>query len=225
MRGGGITQAGRYADVLVSGTAFMELVEAHTQSLSALPSAEAPLPGSAAASDGSSADTAGDSLDLKLISKSPPRREDSGKQEQGQRQPLAQEEERERGRVGLSVYWKYITALHRGALVPLILLCQALFQVLQIASNYWMATAAPVAKDASHPVKASALILVYVLLSLGSSAFVSVRALLLGMAGYKTSTLIFNEMHECIFRAPMAFFDATPSSRILNRVIQTPPAL
>ncbi|CAA7409895.1 unnamed protein product [Spirodela intermedia] len=217
MREGGITQAGRYTDVFVSGTDFMELVEAHTQSLSALPSVKAPLPGSAETSNGSSGDTAEDSLDFRLTSKSKPQRENSGKQEQGQRQPFIQEEERERGGVGLSVYWKYITALHRGALVPLILLCQALFQVFQIGSNYWMTTAAPVTKDARHPVKASVLILVYVLLSLGSSAFVSMRALLLGVAGYKTSTLIFNEMHGSIFRAPMAFFDATPSSRILNR--------
>ncbi|CAA6672670.1 unnamed protein product [Spirodela intermedia] len=206
MREGGITQAGRYTDVFVSGTDFMELVEAHTQSLSALPSVKAPLPGSAETSNGSSGDTAEDSLDFRLTSKSKPQRENSGKQEQGQRQPFIQEEERERGGVGLSVYWKYITALHRGALVPLILLCQALFQVFQIGSNYWMTTAAPVTKDARHPVKASVLILVYVLL-----------ALLLGVAGYKTSTLIFNEMHGSIFRAPMAFFDATPSSRILNR--------
>lgn len=44
------------------------------------------------------------------------------------------------------------------------------------------------------------------------------RSTLLATAGYKTATLLFNKMHYCIFRAPMSFFDATPSGRIINRV-------
>ena len=51
---------------------------------------------------------------------------------------------REKGKVGLSVHWKYITMAYGGALVPFILLAQVLFQVLQIGSNYWMAWATPV---------------------------------------------------------------------------------
>ncbi|KAK1581098.1 hypothetical protein Q3G72_003061 [Acer saccharum] len=43
------------------------------------------------------------------------------------------------------------------------------------------------------------------------------KTTLLVTAGYKAATLLFNKMHLCIFRAPMSFFDATPSGRILNR--------
>jgi len=38
------------------------------------------------------------------------------------------------------------------------------------------------------------------------------------MVGCKTANILFEKMHECIFRAPMSFFDSTPSGRILNRV-------
>ncbi|KAL5972369.1 hypothetical protein ACLOJK_041623 [Asimina triloba] len=72
---------------------------------------------------------------------------------------LVQEEEREKGRVGLSVYWIYVTTAYAGALVPFILLAQVLFQLLQIGSNYWMAWAAPVSKDAKAPVEGLVLIL------------------------------------------------------------------
>nr|GFB44624.1 ABC transporter C family member 3-like [Tanacetum cinerariifolium] len=38
----------------------------------------------------------------------------------GSKAQIVQEEEREKGRVGFSVYWKYITTAYGGALAPLI---------------------------------------------------------------------------------------------------------
>ena len=70
------------------------------------------------------------------------------------------------------------------------------------------------------PVGGSTLILVYVGLALGCTLCIFIRAMCLTTAGYKTANLLFHKMHLCIFRAPMSFFDATPSGRILNRVSQ-----
>ena len=206
MKDGRITQSGKYNDILNSGTDFMELVGAHKEAMSSLDGV-GPIPVEKGEGDEKSSITSsGEKKDDKQDGKAEPTRQ------------LVQEEEREKGKVSFSVYWKYITIAYGGALVPIILLAQIIFQALQIGSNYWMAWASPASEDSEPIVSGIKLILVYVALSVGSSLCVLVRTILLVTVGYKTGTLLFNKMHECIFRAPMSFFDSTPSGRIINRV-------
>ena len=213
MKDGRITQAGKYHDILNSGTDFMELVGAHKEALASLNAVEAVQDGKTciSESDGKSASTSG------AMKKEENRdaQHDKADEPKGQ---LVQEEEREKGKVGFHVYWQYITTAYGGALVPFILLSQVLFQGLQIGSNYWMAWASPVSVDEKPLVDSTTLIFVYVILAIGSSFCVLARATLLVTASYKTATLFFKKMHECIIHAPMSFFDSTPSGRILNRV-------
>jgi len=210
MKDGRIAQAGKYNDILGSGEEFMELVDAHKDALMALDEIDA-----ADGSNETSPSRGTAKLTKSLSSAEKKDKQDEGNNQSGQ---LVQEEEREKGKVGFWVYWKYLTLAYKGALVPLVLLAQILFQVLQIGSNYWMAWAAPVSKDVEPPVSMSTLIYVYIALAVGSSFCVLLRALFLVTASYKTATLLFNKMHMSIFRAPMSFFDSTPSGRILNRV-------
>ncbi|MQL96380.1 hypothetical protein Taro_029057 [Colocasia esculenta] len=209
MKHGRITQAGKYNEILSSGTDFMELVGAHKDALSAIETVNL------------SPEITCRTMESVEAYKDDTKDEQNGQSHNitGHTGQLVQEEEREKGRVGFSVYWRYITTAYKGALVPFILLAQILFQALQIGSNYWMAWATPASKDTKRPVNSLVLIYVYVALALGSSICVLVRALLLVTAGYKTATSLFNKMHNCIFRAPMSFFDSTPSGRILNRVL------
>ncbi|KAH6768082.1 multidrug resistance-associated protein 3 [Perilla frutescens var. frutescens] len=207
MKGGRIKQAGKYYDILKSGSDFMEFVGAHEEALSALDSINAEK----TASGKESSSTSGNA---KPVFQRQESRDDTTDKIKGQ---LVQEEEREKGDVGISVYWKYLTTAYGGLLATIALLGQIKFQVLQIGSNYWIAWATPVSKDEAPNVGGSTLILVYVALSMGSSLCILGRSLTVSTIGFKTANILFNKMHLSIFRAPMSFFDSTPSGRILNR--------
>lgn len=123
------------------------------------------------------------------------------------------QEESQSGRVKFSVYSTFITSAYKGALVPVILISHTLFLALQMGSNYWMAWAT---EDDRH-VSSKTLVGVFVILSGGSSVFILVRAVLLSTVAIETGQNLFLQMITSVFRAPLSFFDSTPSSRILNR--------
>jgi len=217
MKDGRITQCGKYIDLLNSGTDFMELVGAHRKALSTLDSLDGGTTSNEISTLKKEENVCGThDFKEKEVSKDVQNGETDNKTEpKGQ---LVQEEEREKGKVGFLVYWKYITTAYGGAMVPFILLAQILFQALQIGSNYWMAWATPISTHVQPRVEGMTLIGVYVSLAVASSFCVLVRAMLLVTTGYKTATILFNKMHFSVFRAPMLFFDSTPSGRVLNRV-------
>ncbi|OIW16080.1 hypothetical protein TanjilG_04615 [Lupinus angustifolius] len=212
MKDGNITECGKYSNLMNSGSNFMELVGAHQQALSALNSQDEETVSNEISTLDQDANVSGD-LDVKEKDSQTDKTDDKS-EPVGQ---LVQEEEREKGKVGFSVYWSYITMAFGGALIPVILLAQILLQVLQIGSNYWMAWATPISSDVEPPVGEITLIAVYVGLSFASSLCILARLIFLIIVGFETATILFNKMHHCIFRAAMSFFDSTPSGRILNR--------
>uniref|UniRef100_A0A7N2M8J5 ABC-type xenobiotic transporter n=1 Tax=Quercus lobata TaxID=97700 RepID=A0A7N2M8J5_QUELO len=214
MKDGRITQSGKYNDILNSGTDFMELVGAHKEAFSGLDFTMAGSVSGSMSKEGGNLDSTNWVVEKQEDKDVQNCKEDDVVSSKGQ---IIQEEEREKGGVGFSVYWKFITMAYGGSLVPIILLAQVLFQTLQIGSNYWMAWATSVSEDVKPSVDSSTLMIVYVALAIGSSFCVLVRSMLLRTAGYTTANQLFSKMHFCIFRAPMSFFDATPSGRILSR--------
>ncbi|CAM0878903.1 unnamed protein product [Alopecurus aequalis] len=209
LKDGKITQVGTYTEILNSGEEFTELILSHKDTLSTMDMLELP-----SSNFGSSIHLNASGSTLSIADE---QRDDNNAEVIVQNGQLVQEEEREKGRVGFIVYWEYITMAYKGALVPYILLAQIIFQSLQIGSNLWMAWAAPISKDVNPPVSSLTMINVYVALALFTSLCVFIRSGLLIMAGCKTATMLFDKMHQCLFRAPMSFFDSTPSARILNR--------
>ncbi|CAN0890518.1 ABC transporter C family member 9 [Linum grandiflorum] len=145
--------------------------------------------------------------------------ESEHQQQQDQSGKLVQDEEREKGSIGKQVYWAYLTCVKGGVLVPIIILAQSSFQVLQISSNYWMAWATPPTTDISSdpPVGMGTVLLVYTLLAASSSLCVLLRAMLVATVGLSTAEKLFSSMLHSVIRAPMHFFDSTPTGRIMNR--------
>uniref|UniRef100_A0A0E0KUH3 Uncharacterized protein n=1 Tax=Oryza punctata TaxID=4537 RepID=A0A0E0KUH3_ORYPU len=54
---------------------------------------------------------------------------------------LLQGEERENGYISKQVYWSYLTAARGGLFIPMIIAAQCFFQIFEVGSNYWMASA------------------------------------------------------------------------------------
>ncbi|KAK2431897.1 ABC transporter C family member [Trifolium repens] len=190
MKEGKISQSGKYADLLNIGTDFMELIGAHREALSTLESLEGVKTSDKISTFEQDVNISGAHEEVNKDEQNG--KEDDKGEPKGQ---LVQEEEREKGKVGFSVYWNYLTTSYGGALVPFILLAQIIFQALQIASNYWMAWATPISADVEAPVEGKTLIEVYVVLAIGSSLCILASALLHVTAAYKSATILFNKMH------------------------------
>ncbi|GLT41476.1 hypothetical protein SLA2020_155370 [Shorea laevis] len=232
LREGRIIQAGKYDDLLQAGTDFRTLVSAHHEAIEAMDilnhSSEDSddnihLDGSIGLNkkcDASGNDIASLVKDVQDGASASEQKaiKEKKKTKRSRKKQLVQEEERVKGRVSMKVYLSYMAAAYKGFLIPLIVLAQALFQFLQIASNWWMAWANPQTEGDQAKVSPMVLLVVYMALAFGSSWFIFVRAVLVATFGLAAAQKLFLKMLKSVFRAPMSFFDSTPAGRILNRV-------
>lgn len=232
LREGRIIQAGKYDDLLQAGTDFKTLVSAHHEAIEAMDipnhssedsdentlldgsiiqNEKCDLSGNNVATLAKEVQDGASASEQKAI-------KEKKKTKRSRKKQLVQEEERVKGRVSMKVYLSYMAAAYKGLLIPLIVLAQALFQFLQIASNWWMAWANPQTEGDQAKVSPMVLLLVYMALAFGSSCFIFVRAVLVATFGLEAAQKLFLKMLRSVFRSPMSFFDSTPAGRILNRV-------
>ncbi|KAA8520373.1 hypothetical protein F0562_014629 [Nyssa sinensis] len=216
MQNGRIAQAGTFEELLKQNIGFEVLVGAHSQALESILSVESSSRTSQQPTTDGECNT-DPSSDAELLHIKHELEHNLSLEITEKEGRLVQDEEREKGGIGKEVYWSYLTIVKGGALVPIILLAQSSFQVLQVASNYWMACACPPTCSSESITGMNFILLVYVLLSVGSSLCVLLRSTLVAIAGLLASQKFFTNMLHSVLCAPMEFFDSTTTGRILNR--------
>ncbi|MBA0779330.1 hypothetical protein Gotri_003591 [Gossypium trilobum] len=199
MDGGQITQSGSYEELLMAGTAFEQLVNAHRDSITALGTLNGDGGGE---SQETAAEMSNRCYPTKQISEG---ESPSGIQ-------LTQDEEIEIGEVGWKPFMDYVSISKGFLYLSLIILAQSMFSVLRVASSYWLAFAIQIPNITS-----SMLIGVYSGIATLSAVFVFFRSHYGAHLGLKASKAFSSGLINSIFRAPMFFFDSTPVGRILTR--------
>ncbi|KAF5793382.1 putative ABC-type xenobiotic transporter [Helianthus annuus] len=195
MEDGRITQSGMYKDLIMAGTAFEQLVNAHKNVITELESS-------------SHENKSGHIKDTNSLK----HRNEINEEISKKSVQLTEQEEKPIGDVGWKPFLDYIVISEGRVFFLSSLLTQLGFSALQAAASYWLAFAVKVPKFTSV-----ILIGVYALISVTSSFFVLLRSLSTTLLGLKASKAFFSNFTDSIFSAPMLFFDSTPIGRILTR--------
>jgi hypothetical protein len=208
MREGRVVQSGKYDELLKAGLDFGALVAAHESSMEIAEtcdktsdeSAQSPKLARIASKEKERALEKQSSLDKPKSDKTAAK--------------LIEDEERETGRVNLTVYKHYFTEAFGWWGIALMVAMSVAWMLSFLAGDYWLAIAT--ADDSGIP--SFTFITVYAVIAVVACIVVMVRALLFTYWGLKTSQSFFIGLLQSILHAPMSFFDTTPSGRILSRV-------
>ncbi|XP_024014830.1 ABC transporter C family member 8 isoform X2 [Eutrema salsugineum] len=200
MEEGKITQLGKYEELLMMGTAFKQLVNAHNDAVTVLP-----LASNESLGDLTKVGRDREMGNIEKVVEETVTTDIPGVQ-------LTQEEEKESGYVGLKPFLDYFRVSRGWFLLWLSVLGQVGFVVFQAASTYWLAYGIGIPK-----LTATMLIGVYSIISALSAGFVYMRSLTTAHLGLKASKAFFSGFTNAVFKAPMLFFDSTPVGRILTR--------
>ncbi|CAN0878346.1 ABC transporter C family member 4 [Linum grandiflorum] len=218
MRDGKIVQSGKYDSLLGSGTDFETLVAAHDTAMELVEA-------------GASNNAAGIDEDAPPKSPGPSPRPGRSGEANGGAGPdtvvveakssdkgtskLIEEEAREAGKVSGNVYKQYLTEAFGWWGVVGAVGLSLVWQASLMAGDYWLAYETNA--DRAETYNPSFFISVYAVIAAVSVVILGFRAVFVTLMGLRTAQIFFNGILNSILRAPMSFFDTTPSGRILSR--------
>ncbi|CAL5373911.1 unnamed protein product [Camellia sinensis] len=206
IEGGEVTQSGSYKELLMMGTTFEQLVNAHKSSIPVLdPTINQNKSEIQSQYMDRMEETRGS-----YLTKENSEGDISVKGLPGIQ--LTEEEEKEIGNVGWKPFLDYILVSKGSLMLSSVIITQIGFVALQAVSSYWLAFGIQIPKISS-----GILIGVYTIISTLSTFFVYLRSLSAALLGLKASKAFFSDFTNSIFNAPMLFFDSTPVGRILTR--------
>jgi len=217
MNDGLVIQSGIYRELLASCSEFSDLVAAHRSSMET-----AGAQGFHVQNTESSQASTGSVDAPSLASKSNDENGESvgtATNKEAGSSKLIQEEEKESGRVSWRVYKLYMTEAWGWWGVVVILAVSLLSEGSSMASNYWLSY-----ETSGGPVFDTSIFLgVYVSIVATTIILEMIATLIVTFLGLQSAQAFFNKMFDSILRAPMSFFDTTPSGRILSRVCAVKP--
>ncbi|CAK8540606.1 unnamed protein product [Lathyrus sativus] len=209
MREGRVVQSGKYDELLKAGIDFGALVAAHESSMEILET-----------SDNSNDDSSQSPKLACIVSKEKEREvekqssQDQSKFDDKTAAKLIEDEGRETGHVSLKVYKQYFTEAFGWWGIALVVAMSAGWVLSFLAGDYWLA----IATSDGSGIPSFTFIFVYAAIVVVACIVLIGRAFMYTYLGLKTSQRFFVGMLQSILRAPMSFFDTTPSGRILSRV-------
>jgi ATP-binding cassette subfamily C (CFTR/MRP) protein 1 len=125
-------------------------------------------------------------------------------------------EEKNEGAVSSAYYWRYIAAGGSLAInIPVLFLAYTVNQGSQLVSNYWITYWSSDSSYARHDM--GFYMGIFVALGVASAIFAFMRVLVMLYMGVRASRTLHAELIRTILRAPLSFFDTTPTGRLLAR--------
>ena len=193
---GKVLRAGPYNELLASCPKFLDLVNAHKQTIGTDTLAEV------------SKSKRQTSFTLKVQ-----KHDFVSEYQESKGQNLIKQGEREVGDMGFTPYLIYLYQSKGYLYFSIVALAHSAFLTGQILQNTWMVS------GVDNPrIKNSKLIVHYVIIGLCMTIFLFFRSLATVKVGMKSSKAIYSQLAKSLFRAPLSFYDSTPLGRILTRV-------
>lgn len=121
-------------------------------------------------------------------------------------------QEREKGHVNVDVYVAWAKAAGGTVIGLLLFLGYATDQGANIGSKWWLTY-----WSRNGGGKEDTFLYIYALINLVAVFTMFARVVLIFASGLRASRSLFEELLDVVLRAPMSFFDTTPTGRIVNR--------